>query len=131
MKRTVGTVMVGVFLAGGSVAVAEQPVYEVRTEITAPSGENLGEPRIRTGLENEAIMEFVRSDQLIKLTLLVKEATEARCHPIAIKLERTGKENSRKETNLRIVACEGQTVDFDGKKLGSPSMRISLKKVAP
>ena len=129
MRRTVGIGMVTGLLAIAAVATASPPVFEIRTEITSPTGEDLGRPRIKTVLNSETTMEYKRAGQLLRLTLLIKEEVDPGCHPVNLRLERMVADEPKKETQTTVIACEGKPVDFGGKALGAPSMKIVLSRV--
>jgi len=129
MKRTVGIGTIASLLVVAAVAAASPPAFEIRLEITSPTGEDLGRPRIKTILNSETTLQYQRAGQVVRIDLLIKEETDPGCHPVNLRLERSVGDEPKKVTGTTVIACEGKPVDFVGKALGAPSMKILLERV--
>ena len=124
MNPTVGIGTIASLLVVAAVATASPPAFEIRTEITSPTGEDLGRPRIKTILNREATLEYMRAGQILRRTFLI----DAGCHPVSLRLERSVGDEPKKVTGATVIACEAETVDFVGKALGAPSMKTVLER---
>ena len=132
MKRRVRSVFVGILagLTGPGVALAApSPMFVVETAVTAPSGDAWGHGKVTARLAKEAVVQYQRGDETLRVAIVVGRGSASGCHAIDLQLRRTRAGAITQATQLRGVACEGKPATFDGTKLGAPSLSVALSRL--
>jgi hypothetical protein len=120
-------------VAAAAVAAAPalaEPVFEVQATLRSPAGEAWKGQTITAPVEVPATAEFQRADQAYRLAVAVG-ASQDDCHPVFILLEPIAAGiGQRVPSVMTVQACEGITVQVDGRELGgAPTLRFTIKRV--